>query len=84
MFRSPAILMATVLVDIAIYRPAEGAWFVRYSSTGQGGAFLWGNGTDIPVAADYDGDNLTDLAVFRPSTGTWHIRFTGTGATFDS
>jgi hypothetical protein len=42
-------------------------------------AITWGTGTDIPVAADYDGDGKTDAAVYRPSTGVWHIRYSGTG-----
>jgi subtilisin family serine protease len=59
--------------DIALFRPSNGAWYVR-GMLPQG----WGTSTDVPVPADYDGDGVTDLAVFRPSTGGWHIRGVGT------
>ncbi|MBI3427309.1 MAG: VCBS repeat-containing protein, partial [Acidobacteria bacterium] len=31
----------------------------------------WGVGTDVPVAADYDGDGKTDFAIWR--AGAWYI-----------
>jgi hypothetical protein len=34
-------------------------------------SFNWGNATDTPVSADFDGDGSTDIAVFRD--GTWYI-----------
>ena len=36
---------------------------------------------DIPVPADYDGDNRDDKAFFRPSTGLWEIIYSSTGVT---
>ncbi|MCL4251974.1 MAG: FAD-binding protein [Anaerolineae bacterium] len=40
----------------------------------------WGLPGDIPVPADYSGDNRTDFAVWRPSTGVWWIKDNVTGA----
>jgi len=66
---------------VAVFRPANGVWYVRYSSTGAGVGLPWGVSTDRPVAADYDGDGRTDLAVFRPSTCVWYLRYSSTGET---
>ena len=35
--------------DIAVFRPATGVWYVRYSRTGAGTGVLWGVNGDIPV-----------------------------------
>jgi hypothetical protein len=57
--------------DITVFRPSTGAWYVRGSSVSA--TYMWGGGSDIPVAGDYDGDGKTDIAVYRPLTGVWYI-----------
>lgn len=59
--------------DLAIYRPSEGNWHIRSSSTNEVRVIRFGIAEDIPSSADYDGDNIADIAVFRPSTGFWYI-----------
>jgi peptidoglycan/xylan/chitin deacetylase (PgdA/CDA1 family) len=55
--------------DLAVWRPANGTWYVRGIATTQ-----WGGNGDVPVPGDYNGDGRTDLAVWRPANGTWYIR----------
>jgi hypothetical protein len=55
--------------DVALYRPATGAWHVRNQYY-----LYYGAAGDIPVPGDYDGDGITDIAVYRPATGAWYIR----------
>ena len=61
--------------DVAIFRPADGTWFLRHSATNDATHTVqqWGLRSDIAVSGDYDGDDRMDLAVYRPSTGDWHI-----------
>jgi hypothetical protein len=33
-----------------------------------------GEASDVPVAADYDGDGKAEIALFRPRDGTWRLR----------
>ena len=69
--------------DLAVYRPSDGGWYIRYSSAGyalnQWAYFQWGMPTDTPVPADLDGDGKTDLAIFRPSDGGWYVRYSTAG-----
>jgi hypothetical protein len=68
-------------VDIAVFRPSNGTWFIVESSTGTTTGVQWGNSADVPVPGDYDGDGKTDVAVFRPSNGTWFIIDSSHGTT---
>jgi hypothetical protein len=67
--------------EITVFRPTNGTWYVRYSSTGYSttGAFQWGLPNDIAIAGDFDGDGQTELTVFRPSNGTWYLRYSSLG-----
>jgi hypothetical protein len=58
--------------DAAVFRPSDGNWYIRLSSTGQLRVEQLGIASDRFVPADYDGDGKTDVAVFRPSDNTWH------------
>jgi hypothetical protein len=64
--------------DLLVYRPSNGSWYLRYSSSGYSltnwTTYQWGLSTDVPLQADFDGDGRTDLSVYRPSTGEWLIR----------
>ena len=69
------------VADIAVFRPSDGVWYLRYSGNTPPAGFQWGGGADVPVPGDYNGDGLTDIAVFRPSDGTWYLRFSGNNLT---
>lgn len=60
-------------VDIAVFRPSVGVWFISRSSDGNIDYVSFGLPGDIPFPADYDGDNRADIALFRPSTGVWYL-----------
>jgi hypothetical protein len=60
--------------DFSVYRPSTGTWWIADSVANTVTSQQWGNATDIPVHADYDGDGKDDIAVFRPSEGRWYIR----------
>ena len=64
---------------MAIYRPSNGIWIIRYTASGSWTGVAWGQPGDVPVPGDYDGDGVTDVAVYRPSTGFWYLRWSVNG-----
>ena len=70
-------------VDLAVYRPSGGGWFINPSAQNfnpaSSSSFQWGLSTDIPLRADFDGDGRSDLVVYRPSDGGWYIRYSSLG-----
>jgi hypothetical protein len=65
--------------DVAVFRPADGTWYVRRSIDSQVTTTQFGNSTDIPVPGDYDGDGKEDFAVYR--NGQWWLNRTTAGVT---
>ena len=57
--------------DIAVWRPADGTWYVKDQFNVQWGRADTG---DIPVPGDYNGDGRTDVAVWRPGDGVWYVK----------
>ena len=60
-------------LDLAVFRPSDGIWYITQSTNGALVARSWGFASDKRVVADYDGDNRADLAVFRPSNNVWYV-----------
>jgi len=69
------------MADLAVFRPADGTWSLRYSGTGVTTGLTWGGLGDVPVQGDYDGDGKTDVAVYRPSSAHWFILKSSTNYT---
>jgi uncharacterized repeat protein (TIGR03803 family) len=63
-------------VDLAVYRPVNGTWYVTHAATNFATVeqIQFGLASDVPVPGDYDGDGLTDEAVYRPRTREWYMR----------
>src|SRR5262249_20935209 len=63
-------------IDLAVFRPANGMWYILKSSGNynEHTDVQLGLSGDVPVPGDYDGDHHTDPAVFRPATAMWYIR----------
>ena len=58
--------------DLAVFRPADGSWWLNRSTAGVF-TTTFGVGTDKPVPADFTGDGKTDIAVWRPGNGSWYV-----------
>ncbi len=64
------------ICDFAVWRPADGNWYILQSSTGTLRIVHFGSAGDDPtVVDDYDGDGMADPAVVRNSGGlkTWYF-----------
>jgi hypothetical protein len=56
-------------LELAVFRPSNGYWYVRGAAPVKWG--IPGNG-DIPVPGDYNKDGRAELTIFRPTTGVWY------------
>ncbi|HEX5216125.1 MAG TPA: kelch repeat-containing protein [Vicinamibacterales bacterium] len=65
------------LRDITVFRPGNGTWYSIDGASNWtiGTEYQWGTNGDIPVRADFDGDDRPDLVIYRPSSLYWYIRF---------
>jgi hypothetical protein len=63
-----------------VYRQSTGEWFILQSSGGAR-SVPWGAPAlgDLPVPADYDGDQKVDIAVYRSTTGQWFVHRSSDG-----
>ncbi len=69
-------------LDVAVYRRANGVWYIIESSTGNPRYEYWGGVPgDAPQVGDYDGDGKADLCVGRNQGGSliWYIRNSSNG-----
>ena len=55
--------------DVAVFRPATGAWYIDGAPTS-----AYGRRGDVPVPGDYLAPDQSSKAVYRPSSGTWYIQ----------
>lgn len=57
--------------DFAVFRPAEGNWYIDSSQENETLVYQLGLPGDIPVHGLYDARSQVDLAVYRPIGGFW-------------
>jgi subtilisin len=58
--------------DVAVFRPANGGWYIINSLNGSVTGLQFGVNGDLIAPADFDGDGRSDIGVFRPSDGGWY------------
>jgi hypothetical protein len=58
-------------MELAVFRPSTGWWYIRWWN-GTSSAYNWGIEGDIPLAGDIDNDSKADLVIWRPSTGVFY------------
>jgi PKD repeat protein len=65
---------------IGLFRPSIQMWYLDYDNSGASDFKIkWGDGTDIPVAGDWDGDNQDEIGLYRPSTQMWYLDYDNNG-----
>ena len=67
------------IVDMAVFRPTDGAWYIQNSNGFSAQTF--GGANDKLVSGDFDGDGRSDAAVYRNvnGSGVWDIKRSSDG-----
>jgi hypothetical protein len=66
--------------NIGLFRPSTRMWYLDYDNNGLSDyRVVWGDITDIPVAGDWDGDNMDEIGLYRPSTQMWYLDYDNNG-----
>ena len=76
--------------SVALYRPSQERFYIinELGTAGEGigaasSSFLFGNGGDIPLVGDFDGDGNDDFGVYRSTTGRAYLRTEPAGGPAD-